>query len=181
MNNNIVVIDTETTGLLPRKGSPLELYPHMAEIYAAQINLETDEIIKDIETLIKIPISMPEKLTKHVHGISNEMLSEKPKFIEIWQDVADIFRGANTLVAANLMFDLSVLVHELRRIGKEWRFPYPSNQFCTIQNSIHMTGHRLKNSTLYKMATGEELEGIHRAKADALGTYKIYKWLLKYE
>jgi DNA polymerase-3 subunit epsilon len=177
MKEIIVVCDTETTGLLPRKGSDLALYPHMAEIYATQIDPETDKVIKEIETLIKIPVPMPEKLTKHVHGISDEMLRGQPTFIELWTDIAEVFLGADVMVAANLMFDLGVLVHELKRIDKEYQFPYPPERFCTIQNSVYITGRRLKNSVLYKMATGKELIGIHRAKADAMATYENYKWL----
>lgn len=174
---NIVVFDTETTGLLPRKGSGLSLYPHMAEIYAAQINPETDEVIKEINTLIKIPIAMPEKLTKYVHGISDEMLGNQPAFFEIWKDIAEVFLGASTMVAANLMFDEGVLIHELMRIEKQWSFPYPPEKFCTIQESVYLTGRRMKNSDLYKRITGKELTGVHRAKADAMATYENYKWL----
>ena len=176
-NENICVIDFETTGLLPRKGSDLSLYPHAIEVFAAQIDPETDEIIKGINTLIKPPVLIPEKLTKHVHGISDDMVADAPVFVQIWRELAEVFLGAGVMVAANLMYDDGVLIHELMRIGKEWSFPYPPEKFCTIQNSVYLTGRRLKNSVLYEKITGKKLEGIHRTKVDAMATYENYKWL----
>lgn len=179
INKLITVFDTETTGLLPRKGSDLALYPHMAEIYAMQINPDTDEVIKEIGTLIKIPVPMPPKLTKHVHGISDGMLADKPTFVELWRDIAEVFIGSRVVVAANEPYDHGVLFHELIRIGKEFRFPYPPEAFDTIAKAQKITGKRRSNSYLYEIATGQKLEGAHRAKADVEATYEIYKWLKK--
>ena len=173
----IVVFDTETTGLLPRKGSDLSLYPHMAEIYAAQINQKTGDLIKEIDTLIKIPVPMPPKLTKTCHGITDEMMSDKPTFVEVYPQIAEVFRGASVVVAANVMLDIGVLVGELRRIDMQYAFPYPPERFCIIAEYQRRTGQRLSNSKLYKLATGEELLGAHRAKADVMATYATYSWL----
>jgi DNA polymerase-3 subunit epsilon len=173
----ITVFDTETTGFLPRKGSDLSLYPHMAEIYAMQVDPETDEVIKEFDTLIKIKIPMPEGAGK-VNGITDEMLADKPTFIEIWRDIAEVFVGAQVAVAANYKYDEGVLVHELMRIGKEFSFPYPPEQFCTIQNAQSLFGgRRMSNSKLYEKAMGKPFEGAHRAKADVQATYEVYKWL----
>lgn len=173
---NIIVFDTETTGFLPRKGADLSQYPYMAEIYAAQINPETDEVIKEIDTLIKIPIPMPANAGA-VNKITDDMLVNKPIFSDIWKDIAEVFSGATTMIAANLTFDIGVLYHELKRIGKENDFPFPLEKFCTVQESVYLTGRKIKNSVLYKIATGEELTGTHRAKTDAMATYENYKWL----
>ena len=56
-------------------------------------------------------------------------------------------------------------------------FPYAPIQFCTLEQSMHIKGHRLKNSELYTIATGKEIENAHQAKADVLATYESYKWL----
>lgn len=176
-SKKLLIFDTETTGLLPRKGSDLRLYPHMAEIYAMQVDEASGELIKEINTLIKIPIPMPHHLTKKVHGISDEMLADKPTFLEIWKDIAEVFKGADVMIAANASFDEGVLVHELMRIGKEWRFPYPPEVYCTQVHSRYITNRFISNSKLYLHATGKELTGAHRAKADVMATYTNYKWL----
>lgn len=173
----ITVFDTETTGLLPRKGSDLTLYPHMAEIYAMQVDVEIDVVIKEINTLIKIPVPMPEHLTKTCHGISDDMLRGKPEFIEVWEEIAEVFLGSDTVVAANVTFDEGVLIHELIRIGKEFSFPYPPQKYCIIEAARKITGGRRNNGFIYNMATGKTLEGAHRAKADVMATYEVYKWL----
>jgi hypothetical protein len=70
-----------------------------------------------------------------------------------------------------------MLITELQRLGKEYHFPYPPSKFCVIEQSMHLKGYRLKNSELYKLATGKTIEDIHRARADLMATYEIYKWL----
>ena len=176
-NKNIVVIDLETTGLLEPLGTDLRLQPHITEVYAAQIDPETDEIIKEVDSLVKPPIPIPSHITK-ITGINDDMVKHSPSFVEVYKEVIEVFFGSWEMVAANLSFDQGVLINELKRIGKEHHFPYPPSKFCVIEQSMHLKGHRLKNSELYTMATGKILEGAHRAKADALeGTYEVYKWL----
>jgi len=51
-----------------------------------------------------------------VHGISDEKLSNKPKFGAIAQDFLDFIEGAK-LVAHNAMFDMGFINAELARIG----------------------------------------------------------------
>lgn len=170
-----VTIDTETTGLLKPLGTPLYLCPHIIEIYAAQ--RADGKIIKEIDTLVKPPIPIPLSLTKKVHGISDQMVKDSPTFLEIFKELVDVFLGAEEMVAANLMYDQSVLVYELRRIGEDHHFPYPPQRFCTIEQSIYLRGYRLKNSDLYKIVTGKNITGIHRAKNDATATWENYKWL----
>lgn len=52
-----------------------------------------------------------------VHGISNDMLADKPKFDAIAEDFLEFCDGAK-LVAHNAMFDLGFINAELDRIGQ---------------------------------------------------------------
>ena len=56
----------------------------------------------------------PEALA--VHGISNEQLADKPKFVEVVQDWLDFTAGA-TLIAHNAGFDVGFFNAEFARIG----------------------------------------------------------------
>jgi DNA polymerase-3 subunit epsilon len=56
----------------------------------------------------------PEALA--VHGISNEQLADKPKFVEVVQDWLDFTEGA-TLIAHNAGFDVGFFNAEFARIG----------------------------------------------------------------
>ncbi len=51
-----------------------------------------------------------------VHGISDEQLADKPKFVEIAQQFVDFVRGAEILIH-NAAFDVGFLDAELGRVG----------------------------------------------------------------
>lgn len=173
----ITVFDQETTGLLKSKGSDILHQPYLTEIYAMQVDAKGN-LIKEFETLIKPPMPIPSFLEKQI-GITNEMVINAPTFLQVYKQIIGVFFCSHTVVAHNLSFDEGVLINELKRIGKEHHFPYPPIKFCTVEQSMHLKGHRLKNSELYTMATGQEIIGAHRAKNDVLATYESYKWLRK--
>lgn len=53
-----------------------------------------------------------------VHGISDETLADKPKFVDIAQEFLDFVRGAE-LVIHNAPFDIAFLNQELSLLGKD--------------------------------------------------------------
>jgi len=177
-NKNIVIIDTETTEFLEPMGTDLKLQPHIVEIYAAQIDAKTKKIVKEIDTLIKPPVPIPDYITK-INSIDDEMVANAPVFVEVYKKIVEVFFGAWEMVAANLMFDQGMLITEFKRIGKEYHFPYPPFKFCVIEQAMHLKGYRLKNQEITALRTGKESTTKHRAKADAWEAYENYKWLKK--
>ena len=170
-----IIIDVETTGLLQHSGAPLINQPFITEICCIKIDYFFNQI--DIfESFVKPPIKLPFHITK-LTGITETNLYSAPSFPQIFKSLCNFFSDTKTLVGHNLSFDLMVLVQELKRLKKQYSFPYPPVQFCTLEQSVYLTGHRLKNAELYKIATGKELTGGHRAKADVLATLESYKWL----
>ena len=103
-----IVLDTETTGLDPRNGDRVveiggvELVNHIptGQSYHVYINPER---------------SMPREAFD-VHGLSEEFLSDKPKFKDIGADFAKFIEGAR-LVIHNAAFDVGFLNAEFARIG----------------------------------------------------------------
>lgn len=171
----ITIFDQETTGLIRAKGSDQLHQPHLTEIYAMQVDNDFN-FVREFEALIKPPVPIPGFLEKQI-GITNEMVRNAPTFIEVYKEITNVFFQSWTVVAHNLSFDESVLIEELKRIGKEYHFPYPPIKYCTVEQSMHLKGHRLKNDELYFLATGKRIEGAHRAKADVLATFESFKWL----
>jgi len=174
-SQHYVVFDTETTGLLKPKGTAIKFQPYLVEIYVAVLNSKFEQI-KEFESLVKPPVPIPDYVTK-IHGITDEQVANAPYFYEIYPGLFQVFSGCKVMVAANLSFDKGVLDNELRRIKKLHSFPYSPALFCTIEQSLHLKGYRLKNSELYKIATRKELVGAHRAKADVMATIENLKWL----
>ena len=102
-----IVLDTETTGLDPRKGDRL-------------IEIGCIEIVNRIPTgrefhkFINPERSVPAE-AEAVHGLSTQFLLDKPLFAEVAGDFLDFIAG-DTLVIHNATFDVGFLNAELERL-----------------------------------------------------------------
>ena len=172
-----IFIDFETTGLLKPHGTNLKLQPRATEIALIKLDKQHKEIER-YKTLINPQIPIPEKIQK-ITNITDKMVKDKPTFTEIFKKLCKFFYGSKYLVGHNINFDHRILVYELQRIGKEYQFPYPPNLYCTIEQSKHIKGHRLKLGELYALASGKEIEGAHRAENDLEATIFCFKWLAR--
>ena len=95
-----IVLDTETTGLSPDNGDRI-------------VEIGCVELINHVPTQNTFQVYLnPEREmdagAEKVHGLTNEFLSDKPKFIEIVDDFLD-FIGDSKLVAHNADFGLSLI------------------------------------------------------------------------
>ena len=105
-----IVLDTETTGLSPDNGDRV-------------VEIGCVELINHVPTSNTFQVYLnPEKQmdpgAEKVHGLTNEFLADKPKFIDIADDFLS-FIGSSTLVAHNADFDVGFLNSELSRAKKE--------------------------------------------------------------
>jgi DNA polymerase-3 subunit epsilon len=112
-----IILDTETTGLDPRKGHRL------IEIGC----LEIEDLLPTGRTLHLFvdperPID-PDAI--RVHGITDAMVRGKPKFFDIAEQVLD-FVGDDPIVAHNAAFDRGFVNFELERAG---RVPTPDDRW----------------------------------------------------
>ncbi len=102
-----IVLDTETTGLDPRKGDRL-------------IEVGCVEIVNRIPTgrefhrFINPERSVPAE-AEAVHGISTSFLLDKPLFNAVAEEFLDFIAG-DTLVIHNAVFDVGFLNMELERL-----------------------------------------------------------------
>lgn len=101
-----IVLDTETTGLYPHQGDRIveigcvELVNHLAtgEVFHVYLNPDRD---------------MPDEAFR-IHGLSEQFLSDKPRFEAIVEDFLGFIDGA-LLVIHNASFDMKFLNAELAR------------------------------------------------------------------
>lgn len=173
----MLAFDTETTGLLKPDLCELWLQPHITEIYIAKFDWK-GVIIDEFETYLKPPVPIPDDVIE-ITGITNEMVADAPKFIQIYDSLCDFVRGEKTIFAHNCSFDIGMLCVELQRHDLENKFPWPSNQICTVEASFPIKNKRMKLGDLYYMATGTKLEGSHRARQDVLGMIEVILFLNK--
>lgn len=69
-----------------------------------------------------------------VHGITNEMLEEKPRFADVAEEFVEYLRGAE-LIIHNAAFDVGFLDHEFAKLPKP---PPPISEWCTITDTLTM-------------------------------------------
>ncbi len=104
-----IVLDTETTGLDPRKGDRL-------------IEIGCIELVNRIPTgqefhrYINPQRTVPAE-AEAVHGLSTQFLLDKPLFAEVAEEFLDFIAG-DTLVIHNAVFDVGFLNAELERLGQ---------------------------------------------------------------
>lgn len=115
-----VVLDTETTGLDPLQGH------RIIEIGCVEIvnrKLTGKHYHQYINPQREVDAGAVE-----VHGITNEMLEDKPVFSQIRDDFMAFIAGAE-LVIHNAPFDVGFIDHELRRLDS-------SHETIALTNSI---------------------------------------------
>ncbi len=121
-----IVLDTETTGLEPAQGH------RIIEIGCVEINnrRKTD---RQFHYYLN-PDRDIEDGAYDVHGLSNEFLSDKPRFSDIGQEFVDFIRDSD-LIIHNAPFDIAFLNAELEMLGPQWG---RVEDYCTIIDTLIM-------------------------------------------
>lgn len=168
------VFDTETTGLLKPMVSDLSEQPQIIELGLVLIDSKYN-IVEEFNWLVNPKRALPEVITK-ITGITDEDLFSKWTFLQLLPEIEDAFLGVDKLYAHNMPFDIGMLTNELKRVGREFAFPYPPNQVCTVQLASDLVyGRRAKMTELYKDTLGSELKQTHRALDDVKALLEIIK------
>ena len=158
-----LVFDTETTGLPLPSVADLEKQPRIIELALSKI--EDGKLISKHSWLINPEQKLEAVITK-ITGLTDDDLKDKPRFIEVAEEIADVFKSADVLIAHNAPFDVSLLAFELKRAGIENEFPWPAETLCTVQEFRHLFGFHPSLQVLYEKILGKELAQTHRAQDD---------------
>lgn len=159
-----VVIDTETTGLDPRKARVIELAGvrlcggKLAEEGAfRQLLRPGDE---------KIPAE-----TTRIHGIDDAMVAQSPPFADVWPDFHR-FLGQAMVIGHTVGFDLAILKRECDLAGLPWLRPRTLDTRLLAQ----IAAPELAGYTLENLATwlGVAVADRHSALGDATTTARVF-------
>jgi len=121
-----IVLDTETTGLDPAQGHKI------IEIGCVEL-LNRKLSGRHLHIYIN-PEREVEAGALAVHGISNEMLADKPLFSAIAETFLDFVRDAE-LVIHNAPFDIGFLDHELRSLQRGYQ---SMADYCGVLDTLAM-------------------------------------------
>jgi DNA polymerase-3 subunit epsilon len=121
-----IILDTETTGLEPSQGH------RIIEIGAVEMinrRLTGNRFHQYLNPEREIDAGAIE-----VHGITNEMLADKPKFADVADDLLAFLTGAE-LIIHNAPFDTGFINHELRLMDAPTT---AIEQRCTVLDTLKL-------------------------------------------
>lgn len=104
-----IVLDTETTGLSAATGDRI--------IEIGCVELLNRKLTGNNKHFYLNPERDSHEDALKVHGISNEFLRDKPKFIEVADELLEYLRGAEIIIH-NAPFDVGFLNKELELLGR---------------------------------------------------------------
>jgi DNA polymerase-3 subunit epsilon len=152
-----IFLDTETTGLEYRQGHRI--------IEVAGVEMENRRLTgRHLHRYIN-PERDIDAGAMAVHGISNEFLEDKPKFLQIAQELRDFLTDAE-LIIHNAAFDIGFLDMEFARID----FP-PTREICaSVQDTLKMARelHPGKRNNLDALCERYQISNAHRTLHGAL-------------
>ncbi|NND88015.1 MAG: GIY-YIG nuclease family protein, partial [Flavobacteriaceae bacterium] len=158
------VIDVETTGGV-RNG-------RMTEICI--MTVKGGEVVDTYQSLINPEENIPNNIVA-LTGITNEMVTDAPKFHEIAHIIEEKTRDA-IFVAHNVNFDFGFLKKEFGLLG----FKFSRKKLCTVRLSRKLIP-GLRSYSLGRLCrdVGISLVGAHRAEADTRATTELFLKLLQ--
>lgn len=160
INEELIVFDTETTGLAPAS-------ERITEIGA--VKLRGLEIVEEFHTFVNPEKSIPDNIV-HLTGITDEMVKDAPYEAEAFRSFAE-FCGKAPLIAHNAPFDTGFLRVGFARAGLE--YDYAAIDTVKI---CRAAAPNLKSHKLDSMAKHYGLGGFnhHRATDDARMLAQIF-------
>ena len=152
-----IVLDTETTGLNPRTGDRI--------IEVGCVELINRKLTGNNFHRYINPERDSEEGALAVHGLTTEFLSDKPKFVEIIDELLDYLRGAE-IVIHNAPFDVGFLNAEFARLN----FPPFAEHVSLITDTLVQAKelHPGKRNSLDALCDRYEVSNSHRKLHGAL-------------
>tara|TARA_R110001632_G_scaffold228690_2_gene364146 strand:- start:2976 stop:3521 length:546 start_codon:yes stop_codon:yes gene_type:complete len=173
----MIIFDTETTGLPKAIASNNRHQPKIIEFAAIKLSDDDFRETDRIQFLINPKRKIPPEIIK-ITNITDSMLKDASFFEDKIDEIVSFFSGENNLIAHNLAFDKLMLELEFERAGRD-DFEMPKNLICTVEQSFHIKGFRLKQSALFDLATdGLEFSGAHRAMNDVEALCTCALWMI---
>lgn len=157
MTTRQIVLDTETTGLEPEQGHRI--------IEIGCVELVERRLTGNNFHVYLNPDREIDAAAVEVHGITNEMLADKPRFGDIADDLLAYLRGSE-LIIHNAPFDVGFLDAEFARLQDAVR----TEDHCSVLDSLVMARkkHPGQRNTLDALCGRYDVDNSRRDKHGAL-------------
>ena len=125
-----IVLDTETTGLEPKEGHKI--------IEIGCVEVINRQVTENYFHQYLQPDRKIDEEAIQVHGITNEMLQDKPRFADVVQQFMDFIQGAELLIH-NAPFDVGFINYELQLLNQGWQ---DVTHYCAVTDTLKMARKR---------------------------------------
>jgi DNA polymerase-3 subunit epsilon len=162
LDRDIVFFDLETTGV--------EVTDRIIELYAIRLTPEgrREEVHEYIHPGIPIPAEATE-----IHGITDAMVADKPRFGELADRLSDFFSDAD-LAGYNIRrFDVPLLMEEFHRCA---RYPIRLQQTRIVDPYVIFQKKEPRDlSSALRFYCGQDPAAAHSARADVEMTMQVFE------
>jgi DNA polymerase III epsilon subunit-like protein len=187
-NGEYLIIDTETTGLPPRRDASVKELDNWPRIVSISLLLYDKEmvLIDEYYSLIKQVFPIPGEATQ-IHGITTEKAnSEGKSMIEVFGEINKLANRCKYLVAHNMEFDYKIFQSECHRLKQRNSFS-KLKKVCTMKKgAVYMRRIAGSNRKYIKlkdlveeMYQCEVRQPIHDARNDTRLTAAAFFELMK--
>ncbi|USN16399.1 three-prime repair exonuclease I [Luteibacter phage vB_LflM-Pluto] len=167
----IAVHDTETTGLPRHKRAKLDGQPRIIEF--AGIITDGKSVISQLEFICNPQVKELDPIITKITGLTLEDLIDKPTLKEFLPQLTDYFGAADAVISHNLSFDKGMMEFDLQRLGLSLSdVRWPRLEVCTVEQTMHQFGRRMKLQELYERECGPYVQK-HRAMDDLLLLHEV--------
>ncbi len=155
-----IILDTETTGLEPSEGHRIIEIGCVELVNRRPSNNRYQQYIN--------PGREIDAGAMEVHGITNEMLADKPKFADIAKDFLEFIKGAE-LIIHNAPFDIGFVNHELALMANG-SGPLRVEEFCSVVDTLKLARgmHPGQKNDLDSLCRRYTVDNSHRSLHGAL-------------
>lgn len=191
--NNILVFDTETSGLFNKFEAP-----YITQFSYVVYNTKTHEIVKVFNEYIKIPENVViSSFITNLTGVTRELLDEKgvPINYALTEFLKD-FHNCSKIISHNIIFDSKMVHCEMKRMNTDpdveiedifseaYLARNEIESFCTMLSSVNLCKIRYNETSMrYKWPKLSELhshlfrcvpDNLHNSMIDVLVCLRCY-------
>lgn len=158
---NTVIIDIESTGILRQD-------PNTEIVQICAINTAGRPVL----TMMLKPDRPMSAEVQGIHGITNEMVQDKPFFLQVAKVIAKYLEGKH-VIAYNADFDIALLVHMFQKYKED--IPKFSGASCAMDQYSAWVGEWSTKKNDLKWQKLPNLSGMasHDALSDCVSTLKV--------
>jgi len=114
-----------------------------------------------------------------VNGVTDDMLTDCPRFFEVAQEVASWVRGSDLAGFNSAKFDLPMLSEEFERVRlfckSDIDLDLHEPRMVDVLNIYHAMEPRNLKAAYRFYCGGEDFDNAHTAEADTIATYEVLK------